>query len=469
MEIDETSVTDIMRLLSGAKVVFEDVNLKGGTIELVIPQPGQLRDVAPQVTSQILSQLGSEINEKNITDIIQLLSGAKVVLEGVELTGGTIELELVSRPRPALVPTIQVISPQQATAIPIPPTEKHLVIPSILQPKKFVPYKEEFTGQITKVQLGATKSEGGTRAYSIMLGGETVPSLYRWDSPPPHKPAVSIDIFDMKIPLARPVREKFADVLEDPAAWAKKAEEYGADAVTIHLISTDPGLEDTSISEAMRTLEDVLQATKVPIIVGGSGNKEKDPQLLAKACEVAEGERILLNSLELDADYKLPAKKALEHDHICLAFSQMDINKAKQLNQALLREGVPPQQIMIDPTTAALGYGTEYSFSIYERIRRAALKGDKTLAMPMSSGSTNGWGAREAHRPESKEPQWGPREYRGPLWEATTAFTLAVVGCDLFMMLHPLSVSLFKQMVDILWADPKGTPPAYADWVTAVL
>lgn len=469
MEIDETTVKDIIRLLSGAKVVFEDVNLKGGTIELEVPQMGQVQDATSQAATKILSQIGPEINEKTITEIMQLLSGAKVVLEGVELKGGTIELELVSRPSSPLAAAPQVIFPQQVAVVPFPTVEKRPVIPSALQPRKFVPYKEEFTGQITKVQLGATKSEGGTRAYSITLGGETAPSLYRWDGLPPHKPAVSIDIFDMKIPLARPVREKFADVLEDPAAWAQKAEEYGADAVTIHLISTDPGLKDTPIREAMKTLEDVLQATKVPIIVGGSGNKEKDPPLLAKACEVAEGERILLNSLELDADYKLPAKKALEHNHICLAFSQIDINKAKQLNQALLREGIPPHQIMIDPTTAALGYGTEYSFSIYERIRRAALKGDKTLAMPMSSGSTNGWGAREAHRPESKEPQWGPRDYRGPLWEATTAFTLAVVGCDLFMMLHPLSVSLFKQMVDLLWADPEGTPPAYADWVTTEL
>jgi len=409
-----------------------------------------------------------EIDEKTLAQIMALLSGSKVVLEGVEIKGGSIEIEFVPQDPQAVTTAPQAISMgfPQAVAAATAPAETPSPLPSVLQSKKFTTFNEEFTGQVSEVQLGATKSEGGTRDYSLSLGGQTAPSLYRWDSPPPHKPIVSLDIFDMKIPLARPVREKFEDVLEDPAAWAKKAEEYGADAVTLHLISTDPGLKDTPVSEAMKTLEDVLQATKIPILVGGSGNKEKDPPLLAKACEVAEGERVLINSLELDIDYKLIVQKALEHDHVCLAFSQIDINKAKQLNQALLREGVPPQQIMIDPTTAALGYGTEYSFSIYQRIRRAALKGDKTLAMPMSSGSTNGWGAREAHRPEHKEPQWGPREYRGPLWEATTAFTLATVGCDLFMMLHPLSVSLFKQMVDNLWSEPKGSPPAYADWVT---
>ncbi len=410
-----------------------------------------------------------EIDEKTLAQIMALLSGSKVVLEGVEIKGGTIEIEFTPQDPQAVTTAPQAISmgfPQMAVAAATAPVETPSPLPSVLQSKKFTTFNEEFTGQVSEVQIGATKSEGGTRDYSLSLGGQTAPSLYRWDSPPPHKPIVTLDIFDMKIPLARPVREKFEDVLEDPAAWAKKAEEYGADAVTLHLISTDPGLKDTPVSEAMKTLEDVLQATKIPILVGGSGNKEKDPPLLAKACEVAEGERVLINSLELDIDYKLIVQKVLEHDHVCLAFSQIDINKAKQLNQALLREGVPPQQIMIDPTTAALGYGTEYSFSIYQRIRRAALKGDKTLAMPMSSGSTNGWGAREAHRPESKEPLWGPREYRGPLWEATTAFTLATVGCDLFMMLHPLSVSLFKQMVDILWSEPKGSPPAYADWVT---
>jgi len=468
LEINEKNITEMMKVLSGAKLAFQDVDIKGGTIELTIdPKAGQFLADALQAASGMFAQQGLPIDD-NLTDMVKLLSGSTVVLEGVELKGGTIELEVTPRPV-TTPPAIPMTYPQQIAAVPTAPVEPHPVLPTVLQSKKFAPYKEEFTGQIMEIQLGATKSEGGTRDYSLKLGGEVAPSLYRWDSPPPHKPVVSIDIFDMKVPLARPVREKFEDVLEDPAGWAKKAEEYGADAVTIHLISTDPGLKDTPISEAMKTLEEVLQATKIPIIVGGSGNKEKDPPLLAKACEVAEGERILLNSVELEADYKLVVQKALEHEQICLAFTQIDINKAKQLNQALLREGLPPQQIMIDPTTAALGYGTEYSFSIYERIRRAALKGDKTLAMPMSSGSTNGWGAREAHRPESKEPQWGSRDYRGPLWEATTAFTLATVGCDLFMMLHPLSVSLFKQMVDMLWADPEGTPPAYADWVTAEL
>ena len=95
------------------------------------------------------------------------------------------------------------------------------------------------------------------------------------------------------------------------------------------------------------------------------------------------------------------------------------------------------------------------------------IKGSKTLAFPCSSGTTNAWGAREAHRSEKKVPEWGPRNLRGPLWEATAALTLAIVGADLFMMLHPLSVITFKEMVESLLSPPSSSPPEkYLDWVT---
>ena len=52
---------------------------------------------------------------------------------------------------------------------------------------------------------------------------------------------------------------------------------------------------------------------------------------------------------------------------------------------------MPRNRIVQDATTASLGYGLEYSFSIYERIRLSALRGDPDLQMPLSSGTTNAW------------------------------------------------------------------------------
>ena len=39
-------------------------------------------------------------------------------------------------------------------------------------------YKDKFTGKVREVILGATKEQGGTRAYTVKLGGSTLPFLY---------------------------------------------------------------------------------------------------------------------------------------------------------------------------------------------------------------------------------------------------------------------------------------------------
>ena len=45
----------------------------------------------------------------------------------------------------------------------------------------------------------------------------------------------------------------------------------------------------------------------------------------------------------------------------------------KQINILLENLGMPSDRVIIDPTTGGLGYGLEYSYSVMERIRMAAL------------------------------------------------------------------------------------------------
>jgi acetyl-CoA decarbonylase/synthase complex subunit delta len=343
-------------------------------------------------------------------------------------------------------------------------------IPTALNPANFVEAKPKWSNNIAEIKFGATAPEGGSRDVVLTIGGQ---NSLPFQDPNMPRPIVTFDVFDMKIPLPKPIRKAFGDdVMEDPGTWAQKAvNDFGADAVTIHVISTDPYIKDTPPKEAAKTVEEVLQAVKVPLVIGGSGNADKDPAVLAACAEAASGERCILASANLnygDKGNKMIIDAALKHNHNILAFTAMDINNQKQLNRKLIDGGLPHNRILMDPTTASLGYGTEYSFSIYERLRMAGLAGDKLLAFPMSSGTTNAWGAREAHRSEKKEPHLGPREYRGPLWEATTAFNLSLVGADIFMMLHPLSVKAFREMVDALIPNAPISPPYdYADWVTA--
>ncbi|MEM3796435.1 MAG: CO dehydrogenase/acetyl-CoA synthase subunit delta, partial [Archaeoglobaceae archaeon] len=254
-------------------------------------------------------------------------------------------------------------------AVPAPAVVPEVKVPEVKLPEKLIEAKfeapkVEYPGYIEEVVLGATRADGGTRDYVVKLGGEKSLAFYVFDKPQPNLPAIAIDVFDRPPALAKAVKVHYEDVVGSPAEWAKKCvKKFGADMVTIHLISTDPLLENTPASEAVKVVEDVLQAVKCPIIIGGSGNKEKDPEVLEKAAEVSEGERVMLASATLDMDWQRICEAAKKHGHVVLSWTQMDINNQKMLNRYLLkRANMPRNSIVMDPTTAALGYGLDYAF-----------------------------------------------------------------------------------------------------------
>jgi acetyl-CoA decarbonylase/synthase complex subunit delta len=330
---------------------------------------------------------------------------------------------------------------------------------------EFVKPLEVYPGQVAEVVLGATRSEGGTRSTAVRIGGAKVPPFYSFEGSNPNRPAFAMDVFDMPLALPKVVRQHYEGVMDDPAAWAKKSvREFNADIISFNLISTDPGLKNTAADDAAQTVRDVLKAVDVPVIIGGSGNKQTDPVVLEKAAEAAHGERCLLNSVSTDTEYKRVVNAALEHGHSVVAFTPMDINNQKKLNRLLLDAGLPKDKLVIDPTTGALGYGIEYSISLLERIKLAALKGDPDLQMPILSAASNAWGAREAWM---KSEELGPREYRGPLWETITGLTMLMSGADLFMVSHPATVKVLKGVVDSLLGIGE-TDQKIENWITAI-
>jgi acetyl-CoA decarbonylase/synthase complex subunit delta len=328
----------------------------------------------------------------------------------------------------------------------------------------FVPPIETYQGGICEVQLGGTRSEGGTRGRSLVVGGEKSPACYLFEHPTPHPPVITLDVFDMRIPLARAVKMHVEEVLDDPAAWAKLAvDKFGADMITLHLVSTDPLLKNATPKEAASTVEKVLQAVDVPIAIGGCGHPQKDTEVFEKVAEVAAGERVLISSVTLDMDVERCAKILKKYGHVALAFTPMDLNHARELNRKLY-EFLPKEQIIMDTTTAALGYGFEYAFTIMERARFSALMGDAELQHPLLSGTTNAWAAREAWM--KMTPEWGPRELRGPLWETVTALTLLLAGVDVFMMMHPAAVkTLKKTLARLAEGTAQARPETIMDWV----
>jgi acetyl-CoA decarbonylase/synthase complex subunit delta len=331
---------------------------------------------------------------------------------------------------------------------------------TLLKAGEFKPPIKDYPGSIAQVQLG-----DGSRK-PVYLGGQE--ALYRFEHPQPNPPVVTFDVFDIPMPgLPRPIREHFEDVMESPGEWAKKAvKDYGANMVTVHLIGTGPKVMDKSPREGAQAIEEVLQAVKVPLVIGASGDPIKDPLVLEAAAEVAEGERCLLASANMDLDYKKVAKAALDYNHAVLSWSIIDVNMQKSLNKYLMNEGLKQEDIVMDPTTCALGYGIEFSIDVITRTRLGGLKGDHDLQMPMSSGTTNAWGSREAWM---KKDEWGPTDYRGPLWEIMTGLTLMLNGVDIFMMLHPTSVKILREIGETFTKDYLTTDLTEIDnWISAL-
>ncbi|MEM4576522.1 MAG: CO dehydrogenase/acetyl-CoA synthase subunit delta [Candidatus Nezhaarchaeales archaeon] len=395
------------------------------------------------------------MSEDKFFDLFKLFGEAEELeLEDVEIEAEELVVEFL----PTILQTMTKLVPEAAAAL------KKLIEFKV---EKFEPPLMKYPGSICEVQIGATRAEGGTRHKVIKIGGDTCPPFYRFESPPKNRPVVALDVFDQPIvPLAGPVKNAYKDVLDDPAEWARKAiEVYGADLVSLHLVSTDPTLKDTPVKEAAKAVERVLQAVDVPIIVGGSGNPQKDLQIFQYVGEITAGERLVFASATIDMDLDAVAKSMVKTGHNVIALAFMDINQAKELSRKLISAGLPKDHLILDPTTGALGYGIEYSFSVMERIRLSGLMGDETLQVPISCAATNAWAAREAWM---KVEEWGPRELRGPLWEATTAIAGMMAGANIFMMMHPMAAKIVKGLAEILSKpklDIKLGEISYSNWI----
>ena len=122
----------------------------------------------------------------------------------------------------------------------------------------------------------------------------------------------------------------------------------------------------------------------------------------------------------------------------------------KQVNILASDMGFPPERIVSYQSTGALGYGLEYTYSIFERQRLAALGGDKMMAMPVICDvGFESWRAKEAKVTDA--PAWGDASDRGPMWEAVTAICLLQSGVDMIRMRHPRAVAIVKNFISQTW------------------
>ena len=310
---------------------------------------------------------------------------------------------------------------------------------------------EKWTGRVREVTLGATSADGGTRGRTVTVGGETTLPFLHFEGAIPNPPVIAVEVNDCYPKDWSPLLlDAWGDFLNDPAAWAAKAEEYGADLIALKLRSASPEWGDTGKKEAAAVVKEVLAATSLPLVVYGPGQAEKDNEVLEAAAEAAKGERIALGNCE-DKNYRSIVAAALAYDHLVVAGTPIDVNLAKQLNILISDMRMELDRILMDPTTGALGYGLEYSYSVVERLRIAALTGDTMTQQPaIHRVGEEAWRAKETKVNEGVPEEWGDWNRRSLLWEAITAETLLQAGSDILVLRHPESIGSVKRTISRL-------------------
>ncbi|MEE9513663.1 MAG: acetyl-CoA decarbonylase/synthase complex subunit delta [Anaerolineales bacterium] len=313
--------------------------------------------------------------------------------------------------------------------------------------------KEKWTGQVREVTIGATSEDGGTRSQTLTIGGESTLPFLDFEGDIPHRPALALEIRDRVPDDWSPVLlETWGDAMESPAAWAKAAEEAGADLIYLVLSLTMADGEENTPENARRVVREVLDATGLPLAVSGPGQADADNELSVPVAEEAQGERILLGICE-EGNYRTIVAAAMANDHLIQSKTPMDVNLSKQLVILISDMGLPLERIMMDPTTGALGYGIEYGYSVMERLRLAALQGDSMTQQPMLvNPGEEAWKVKESKVGEGVPESWGDWENRALEWEALTAGTLVHSGADMLVLRHPQTLKRVKAMIDALMA-----------------
>ncbi len=302
--------------------------------------------------------------------------------------------------------------------------------------------KETYSGKIYSVQIG-------TGAKAVTIGGASALPFLGFEGTFPNKPAVALEIMDIA-PDDWPetVKKAVGGDASSPAKWAKFCQQNGADLVALRLMGTHPDQKNKSPEEAAKIAAEVAAAVDIPLIILGSGHAEKDSQVLQAVAAATRGKNCAIGKA-VEENYKTVAAAAMANDHKLIAMSQLDVNLAKQLNILLTQMGFDKERIIMDPMSSALGYGLEYTYSVMERIRLAALlQNDAMMQTPVVCDiGLNVWKVKETMAPDAEVPEWGSLADRALAWEAMTAAAMITAGADMLIMRHPAAMAKAKELI----------------------
>ncbi len=269
---------------------------------------------------------------------------------------------------------------------------------------------ETYSGKVEEVTIG--KGED-----SLRVGGETTLPFHFFEGRLPNPPKLALEVSHQR-------------------QLDRSEEAFKAEIISLQLLGTDA--EGKDIEEIAAMTAEIVRSVGVPVIVYGTGEPERDRELLPKVAEVCAGEGLLLGPVKKE-NYREIAAACLKYDHRLIAQTPLDVNATKQLNIMLTKEGISTDRIVIDPLSSALGYGMEYSYSVMERIKLAALAhNDKMLQMPIIANiGGECWKVKEAKEDDAQ----------GVLWEGITALCFILAGANILILRSPHTYKLIQQIL----------------------
>lgn len=311
--------------------------------------------------------------------------------------------------------------------------------------------KENWKNNINEVTIGATKDQGGTRGSVITLGGQNALPFLTFEGDIPNKPVIAGYVSDIVPDWPDVLKNAIGSEINDPVEWAQKSvSEFGVEAINMRFLGASPNEQDKSAADCAKTVEAILKAVDVPLILWGCGDDEKDNIVLPEISQAAKGENCLIGSAK-ESNYQTISAICKADKHKIIAEAPVDINIGKQVNILLQDDGMDLKEVVMLQTTAALGYGFDYVYTILERARIAGLQGDKLMASPqMCDVGGEVWRVKEATVDEDILTGWGALEKRGPMWEAACAGGYLQAGADLLIMAHPQAIKIIQATIDNL-------------------
>lgn len=197
--------------------------------------------------------------------------------------------------------------------------------------------------------------------------------------------------------------------------------------------------------EYVKKTTDVLNKFNKPLILRGCNNEKLDTKLLNYLAKNIKKESIIAFAQE--SNYREIIPTIIETSHKIVLRTPIDINLAKELNILSLDMGLKKDKILIDTDTGGLGYGLDYGYSMMEKVKIEALKGDEMLDFPIISFIGEEVYKAKELKSDNFDKNWGDLSKRIDLWEIAAATSIISANANIVVVWNKNTVKTLNEVI----------------------